>query len=58
MDQVQGNQVKLTSHIKDGKEQQRVIQTQVLQLSSEVSNLNTSLDNVASERATSKTAIT
>jgi septal ring factor EnvC (AmiA/AmiB activator) len=51
MDQLQGNHVDLTSHIKEGKEQQHVIQTQVLELASNVTEMNHTLTSVVNDVA-------
>jgi uncharacterized coiled-coil DUF342 family protein len=54
MDQLQGNQVDLTLHIKEGKEQQHVIQTQVLELASNITEMNNNLTEVANGATTAK----
>jgi hypothetical protein len=56
MYQIQENQVKIRSHIQVGKEQQHVVQTQVLELSANVTTINTTLSNVVNE-ATSKNTV-
>jgi uncharacterized protein (UPF0297 family) len=54
LDQLQGNHIDLTTHIKEVKEQQHVIQTQVLELASDVTEINKTLTGVVSELTTTK----
>jgi hypothetical protein len=55
IDTLQGNHLDLTSHIKDGKEQQHVIQTQVLELTSNMTEMNNAITNVVNESQPLKT---